>query len=91
MKRLTAYAIVFFGAGLVGMMRRAVNFAVPRAPSGDFPWATPIINVTGFIFMALRAGRSTFKSNAAWSWHVRLFVATGGLGPFAAPATLRNL
>ena len=91
MKRLAPYAIVFFGAGLVGMMRRAVNFAVPRALSSDFFWATPIINVTGFIFMAQWVCRPTFKANAAWSQHMRLFVTTGGLGPFAAPAMIRNL
>jgi CrcB protein len=87
MDRLIPYAIVFFGAGIGGMIRHAVNFAVPKALTGDFPWATPIINVSGSVVMGLLVGWLTFKTSGGWTQHMRLFAATGVLGGYTTFST----
>lgn len=87
MNPLTPYAIVFVGAGLGGVARHVLNNALPKALGFDFPWATPIINVTGSIVMGLLAGWLAFKAGVGWSQHVRLFVATGILGGYTTFST----
>lgn len=87
MERLNPYLIVFVGAGLGGTVRHALNTAVPKALGGGFPWATPIINVTGSAAMGFLIGWLTFKAGASWSQHLRLFVATGMLGGYTTFST----
>lgn len=76
---LTGYLIVFFGAGIGGMFRHAVNrVAVPYSDS--FPWGTFAINLAGGLAMGLVAGWFAFRGEASQQW--RLFVATGVIGGF---------
>jgi len=87
MNPLTPYAIVFVGAGFGGVLRHTLNNALPKVFGNTFPWATPIINVTGSIVMGLLVGWLAFRADASWSQHVRLFVATGILGGYTTFST----
>ena len=87
MERLNPYVLVFVGAGLGGTIRFALNNAIPKALGGEFPWATPIINVTGSVAMGFLVGWLAFKSGAGWSQPLRLFVATGVLGGYTTFST----
>lgn len=79
--------MVFVGAGLGGVVRHISNNAIPKALGTDFPWATPIINVTGSMLMGFLVGWLAFKSGAAWSQPLRLFAATGVLGGYTTFST----
>jgi CrcB protein len=87
MDRVNPYVIVFLGAGLGGMARHALNSAVPKAFGGAYPWATPIINITGSMLMGFLVGWLAFRAGAAWSQPLRLFVATGILGGYTTFST----
>ena len=84
---LQPYMLVFVGAGLGGVLRHILNTVIGRALGADFPWATAFINVSGSAVMGLVAGWLAFKSGAAWSQHLRLFVATGILGGYTTFST----
>jgi len=77
-----AYLIVFFGAGLGGCLRHFINLLAARALGTGFPWGTFLINISGSLAMGLIAGYLTFRSGAAWTQHVRLFLLTGVLGGY---------
>ncbi len=81
------YFVVFIGAGLGGVLRHALNNAIPKALGFDFPWATPVINVTGSIAMGLLVGWLAFKGGANWTQPLRLFAATGVLGGYTTFST----
>lgn len=87
MDRLNPYVIVFVGAGLGGAFRHALNNLVPKAFGTEYPYATPIINITGSMAMGFLIGWLTFRAGAGWSQHVRLFVATGILGGYTTFST----
>ena len=84
---LSPYAIVFVGAGFGGVLRHVLNNALPRLFGTAYPYATPVINVTGSVVMGLLVGWLAFKAGANWSQHVRLFVATGILGGYTTFST----
>jgi CrcB protein len=77
---LTAYLIVFLGAGLGGALRHGINQLVARLVATDFPLATLLINVSGSFAMGLLAGWLAFRGDAPQHW--RLFLATGVLGGY---------
>jgi len=87
MEWLNPYAIVFLGAGLGGVLRHVLNNAIPKIAGTAYPWATPVINVTGSIVMGLLVGFLAFRAGAGWTQHVRLFVATGILGGYTTFST----
>jgi fluoride exporter len=87
MDRLSPSLIVFVGAGLGGVLRHTLNNALPRVLGAEYPWATPIINITGSLLMGLLVGWLAFKTSGAWSQHVRLFAATGVLGGYTTFST----
>jgi CrcB protein len=68
-------------------MRHALNNAVPKLFGAEYPWATPIINVTGSMLMGLLVGWLAFRASAGWSQHLRLFAATGILGGYTTFST----
>lgn len=74
--------LVFFGAGLGGVLRHFVNLWCARWLGTQLPWGIFIINVTGSFAMGLIAGYLAFKAQANWSQSARLFIATGVLGGY---------
>ena len=84
---MNGYVLVFLGAGLGGVARHALNFAVPRIFGADYPWATPIINITGSMLMGFLIGWLAFRAGASWSQPLRLFLATGVLGGYTTFST----
>ena len=62
MEWLNPYAIVFLGAGLGGVLRHVLNNAIPKIAGTAYPWATPVINVTGSIVMGLLVGFLAFRA-----------------------------
>ena len=79
---MTAYLLVFLGAGLGGALRHGVNLGCARLCGLDFPWGTLVINVLGSTAMGLLVGWLAFKAGEGWSQHARLFATTGVLGGF---------
>ena len=77
-----AYVLVFFGAGLGGMLRHGVNLTCARYCGIEFPWGTMIINIAGSTVMGLLAGWFAFKAGVSWAQSSRLFLTTGVLGGF---------
>jgi CrcB protein len=74
------FVIVFFGAGLGGAARHAVNLAAARVLGTAFPFGTLAVNIVGSLLMGLIAGWFAFKGDASQHW--RLFLTTGILGGF---------
>ena len=87
MDRLSPTLLVFIGAGLGGVVRHALNNAVPKVFGADYPWATPIINITGSVLMGLLVGWLAFRASGGWGQHLRLFAATGILGGYTTFST----
>ena len=79
---MQAYALVFFGAGIGGALRHAVNVATARLFGMGFPWGTLTVNVVGGFAMGVLAGWLALKAGEPWTPSVRLFFATGILGGF---------
>lgn len=79
---MTAFFLVFLGAGLGGAARHAVNLGCGRWCGTEFPWGTLTVNVAGSFAMGLIAGWFAFKAGEGWSQHARLFLTTGVLGGF---------
>ncbi|GJE54278.1 MULTISPECIES: fluoride efflux transporter CrcB [Methylobacterium] len=75
--------LVFFGAGIGGVLRHGVNLAAIRLGSG-FPWGTMTINVAGSILMGVVTGWFALRGG---SMQARLFIATGILGGFTTFST----
>ena len=78
--------IVFFGAGVGGVLRHGVNLAALRWPLAGFavgfPWGTMAINIVGSALMGLVAGWFALRSGTTPNQDLRLFLATGILGGF---------
>jgi fluoride exporter len=79
---MRSYLLVFFGAGIGGVLRHGVNLGCARAFGTSFPWGTLTVNILGSLVMGLLAGWLTLKAGAAWSQPLRLFLTTGILGGF---------
>ena len=79
---MTAYLIVFLGAGIGGALRHGVNVGCARWCGADFPWGTLAINVAGSLAMGLVAGWLAFRATESWTQPARLFLTTGILGGF---------
>ena len=78
---MTAYLIVFLGAGIGGALRHGVNLAAQRLSGAGYPWGTLAINVAGSLAMGLIAGWFAFRG-AGGAQSLRLFLTTGILGGF---------
>jgi CrcB protein len=79
---MTAYLLVFLGAGLGGMLRHGVNVGCARWCGTEFPWGTMTINILGSLVMGLVAGWLAFRASESWTQNARLFLMTGILGGF---------
>ena len=79
------YLVVFFGAGIGGVLRHGTNLAAARLFGTAFPTGTFIINVLGSFLMGFFAGYFAFRTGV--SQHARLFLTTGVLGGFTTFST----
>lgn len=79
---MTAFLLVFLGAGLGGAARHAVNLGCARWCGPAFPWGTLTVNVVGSFAMGALVGWLAFRAAEGWTQGVRLFLATGVLGGF---------
>jgi CrcB protein len=77
---VAAYLIVFFGAGIGGLLRHAVNNAAVRLLGYGFPFGTLIVNIAGSFLMGALAGYFVVRTGIPQ--HFRLFLTTGILGGF---------
>jgi CrcB protein len=79
---MTAFLIVFLGAGLGGAARHALNLGCARWCGLDFPWGTTAANLAGSFAMGLLAGWLAFRAGEGFTQQAKLFLATGVLGGF---------
>lgn len=77
---MNSYLIVFFGAGVGGALRHAVNTLSMRIVGPGFPAGTMMVNIAGSLAMGIIIGWLAYKGEAAQPW--RLFLTTGLLGGF---------
>jgi fluoride exporter len=77
---MNPYLIVFFGSGLGGILRHAVNVWVPRMFGTVFPYHTLTVNIVGSLVMGLLVGFFALKTDPGKDW--RLFLTTGIMGGF---------
>ena len=79
---MTAYLLVFLGAGIGGALRHGVNVGCARLCGTAFPWGTLTVNVVGSFLMGAIAAWLALKAGEGWSQPLRLFLTTGILGGF---------
>jgi fluoride exporter len=75
-------ALVFFGAGIGGVLRHYVNLGCGRLLGAHFPFGVMIINISGSLAMGLLAGYFAFLAGEGWPRDARLFLMTGVLGGY---------
>ena len=80
MGTLQGFGLVFFGAGLGGMLRHATNLVSLRLAGPDLPAGTFIVNLLGSLAIGGVAGYVASRGHGAQAMH--LFLATGILGGF---------
>jgi CrcB protein len=80
MTHFYGYVLVFFGAGLGGMLRHAANRAAFRMVGPNLPAGTFAVNLFGSLAIGALAGYLALKGQA--SANLQLFVTTGVLGGF---------
>lgn len=81
MTSLSAYLLVFLGAGLGGALRHGANLGALHVFGPAFPYGIFAINVTGSLVMGIVAGWLSLH-DAAWAPATRLFLTTGLLGGY---------
>jgi fluoride exporter len=79
---MSAFLLVFLGAGIGGALRHGVNLGCARLCGTAFPWGTLTVNIVGSFVMGALAGWLAFKAQHGWSQPLRLFLTTGVLGGF---------
>ena len=79
---MTAFLLVFLGAGVGGVLRYGVNLGCAHYCGPEFPWGTLAVNVFGSLLMGLAAGYFMQKAGETWAGPARLFATTGVLGGF---------
>jgi len=82
---MNGFIIVFFGAGIGGMLRHAVHVVATVIFGTGIPHATAAINIAGSLVMGLLVGWFAQKAGPGHSW--QLFLATGVLGGFTTFST----
>jgi fluoride exporter len=80
-------AAIAAGGAIGGLLRRAVNLAVP-ATAGDFPWPTFLENVSGTLLLAMLLVYVTEVRPP--SRYLRPFLGVGVLGSFTTFSALTN-
>lgn len=80
---MTAFILVFLGAGLGGAARYGVSLGCARACGPDYPWGTLTVNIAGSFAMGLIvAGLARTGESESFTQNARLFLTTGLLGGF---------
>lgn len=79
---MQSWVLIFFGAGLGGMLRQAMGLAVTRLTGGRFPFGVLAVNITGCLVMGLIAGWLMARAEHPWAPGARLFLMTGVMGGY---------
>ena len=81
---MTAFLLVFLGAGLGGAARYGVHLGCARMCGPDYPWGTLTVNVAGSFAMGVIVAALAMRigDSESWSHNLRLFLTTGILGGF---------
>jgi len=79
---MNAALLVFFGAGIGGVLRHGINLLSAHWFGGGFPVGTAFINVAGSVIIGVLVGWLAFHATEDWSSSVRFFAVTGVLGGF---------
>lgn len=77
---MLASIVVFFGAGVGGLLRHFLNTWITALMGTGFPYGILAINIIGSTAMGLAVGWFAFRGEALPE--LRLFLATGILGGF---------
>lgn len=77
---MNAFLAVFFGAGIGGALRHAVNLTALKLLGTGFPFGTVAVNIVGSFIMGLAIEWFALKYDPGQMW--RLFLTTGILGGF---------
>ncbi|MBX7131041.1 MAG: fluoride efflux transporter CrcB [Fimbriimonadaceae bacterium] len=80
------FVLVFVGGGVGSCARFAIGELVRSRVSGEFPWGTFSVNVTGALVIGILMG-ALFESGTDSTWRLLLAVGTlGGYTTFSALA-----
>ncbi|MBB4349444.1 fluoride efflux transporter CrcB [Aliirhizobium cellulosilyticum] len=79
------YLVVFFGAGIGGVLRQIVNVVSARLLGLHFPYGTLTVNIVGSIAMGAITALFALKSDLPQE--LKLFLTTGILGGFTTFST----
>lgn len=82
---MTAYLVVFLGAGVGGALRHGVNLLAARLLGTTFPFGTLAVNVLGSFAMGVIT--EYWLAKAGLPQPLRLFLTTGVLGGFTTFST----
>ena len=77
---MNAFLAVFFGAGIGGALRHAVNLTALKLLGSGFPCGTVAVNIIGSFIMGLAIKWFALKADPGQMW--RLFLTTGILAGF---------
>jgi CrcB protein len=77
---VSAWVVVFLGAGLGGALRHGVNLGAARLLGTEFPFGTLVVNVAGCFAMGVLV--QVFARFHDPGQGARLFLTTGVLGGF---------
>lgn len=77
---MSAFLIVFLGAGIGGALRHGVNLAALKLSGAGFPLGTLGVNIAGSFLMGLIVEWFALRADPGQMW--RLFLTTGLLGGF---------
>lgn len=78
-ENLRTAGLVFFGAGIGGLLRWLIGLTLAGRLDNQFPWTTIFINLSGCFLIGILLGCSV---RFEWSKEMRVFFGVGLLGGY---------